>query len=152
MNKNNKYCYEYPRPAVTADCIIFGIQNGQLHVLLIERGNEPFKGTWAFPGGFIDEDETIEACAARELKEETGLENIALEQFYTFSEPGRDPRGRTISVAFIAFINIEDFHPEAGDDAAKLQWFPVNALPVLAFDHEHVMSKALKNLESKKMD
>jgi 8-oxo-dGTP diphosphatase len=144
-----KYCYEYPRPAVTADCILFGTRNNELFVLLIERGNEPFKGSWAFPGGFIDEDETIEACAARELKEETGLEGIPLEQFYTFSEPGRDPRGRTISVAFMAYINIDDFTPQAGDDAANLKWFPVNALPQLAFDHEQVLVKALNALEMK---
>lgn len=148
MNEN-KYCYEYPRPAVTADTVLFGTKNNQLYVLLIERGSEPFKGMWAFPGGFIDEDETIEECALRELKEETGLEDILLEQFYTFSEPGRDPRGRTISVGFFAFINIEDYHPMAGDDAAKIQWFPVNALPELAFDHENVLMKALEILELK---
>jgi len=149
MGEKNKFCYDYPRPAVTADSLIFGYMNQSLHVLLIERGNEPFKGKWAFPGGFIDENETIEDCAARELIEETGLEGITLEQFYTFSDPDRDPRGRTISVAFLAYIDIEDFQPKAGDDAAKIQWFPVNALPELAFDHDQVLIKALETLEIK---
>ncbi|HEX3007058.1 MAG TPA: NUDIX hydrolase [Bacteroidales bacterium] len=149
MNEESKYCYEYPRPAVTADCILFGRKQDKLHVLLIERGNEPFKGSWAFPGGFIDEDETIEACAARELKEETSLEGVALEQFHVFSAPGRDPRGRTISVAFIAIVNLEELKPVAGDDAAKIKWFPVDALPKLAFDHDKVMQMALARVLKK---
>ena len=144
-----KYCYEYPRPAVTADCILFGVEDKTLHVLLIERGNDPFKGKWALPGGFLDEDETIEACAARELKEETGLEGIALEQFYTFSEPGRDPRGRSIAVAFIAIINMHEHEAKAGDDAANIRWFPVDALPELAFDHNKVIKKALLKIGEK---
>lgn len=144
-----EYCYEYPRPAVTADIVLFGMKNNELFVLLIERGNEPFKGYWAFPGGFIDEDETIETCAHRELKEETGLEGVTLEQFYTFSEPGRDPRGRTISVGFMGYVTIDDYQPVAGDDAASSKWFPVNALPNLAFDHDKVMIKALNILETK---
>lgn len=146
---DKKYCYEHPHPAVTADSIIFGMKNNRLHVLLIERGNDPFKGKWAFPGGFMDEDETIEACAVRELQEETGLKDIALEQFYTFSEPNRDPRGRTLSVAFLAFVNMEEHNPEAGDDAAKLQWFPVDTLPELAFDHDKVIKRALAELEKR---
>lgn len=146
--QEKKFCYEYPRPAVTADCVVFGVEKKELHVLLIERGNDPFKGKWAFPGGFLDEDETIEACAARELKEETGLEGIALEQFYTFSELGRDPRGRTISVAFIGFISISGYEIKAGDDAANIRWFPVNSLPELAFDHNKVLKKAMLELET----
>lgn len=148
MNEK-KFCYEYPRPAVTADIVLFGMKNNELFVLLIERGNDPFKGYWAFPGGFIDEDETIETCAERELKEETNLEGISLEQFYTFSDPERDPRHRTISVAFMAYINIDDYNPKAGDDAAQINWFPVNALPNLAFDHDKVLLKALSVLETK---
>lgn len=146
--QEKKYCYEYPRPAVTADCIVFGIDNEMLYVLLIERGNDPFKGKWAIPGGFLDEDETIEACATRELKEETGLEDITLGQFYTFSEPGRDPRGRTVSVAFIAIVNKNDHKIKAGDDAANIRWFPVDDLPELAFDHNKVLKKALVEMEN----
>lgn len=147
MADKNKYCYDYPRPAVTADIILFGREQDKLHVLLIERGNGPYKGTWAIPGGFIDEDETIEACAARELEEETGLTGIQLKQFHVFSEPGRDPRGRTISVAFIALIDMEKHHARAGDDAANISWFSVESLPKLAFDHDKVMKVALQELE-----
>lgn len=149
MRGQDKYCYDYPRPGVTADCILFSRKDNGLYVLLIERGNEPFKGMWAFPGGFLEEDETIEACAARELQEETGLENIRMEQFYTFTEPGRDPRGRTISVAFIAIIEMEKYNPVAADDAANIRWFPVDSLPHLAFDHDKVIEKAINAINSR---
>jgi 8-oxo-dGTP diphosphatase len=151
MAEKGKYCYDYPRPALTADIVLFGKEKNRLHVLLIERANDPFKGAWAFPGGFMDEDETIEACAARELKEETGLTGISLEQFHVFSEPGRDPRGRTVSVAFIAFIPMDIHQGKAGDDAANVGWFPVDSLPELAFDHDQVMKIALKALEEKSL-
>lgn len=151
MRDQEKYCYDYPRPGVTADCILFSKKNNELHVLLIERGNEPFRGMWAFPGGFLEEDETIEACAARELQEETGLTDIVMEQFYVFTEPKRDPRGRTISVAFIGFIDSEKHHPVASDDAANIRWFSVDSLPHLAFDHDKVIEKALNTINSRVM-
>jgi 8-oxo-dGTP diphosphatase len=149
MKDQDKYCYDYPRPGVTADCILFSKSNNKLHVLLIERGNIPFIGMWAFPGGFLEEDETIEMCASRELQEETGLKDIRMEQFYTFTEPKRDPRGRTISVAFIAFIDMEKHKPVAADDAANIRWFSVDSLPHLAFDHDKIIEKALNFINSK---
>jgi 8-oxo-dGTP diphosphatase len=140
-----KYCYEYPRPAVSADCIIIDKTGGHLKILLIERHNEPFKGMWALPGGFIEEDETVDAGAARELKEETGL-NVSLEQFRVYSDPERDPRGRIITVAFIAVLENEKLKPRAGDDAKNVKWFSISELPLLAFDHRIILEDALKSL------
>ena len=115
--------YKYPHPAVTADCVVFGFDGKQLHVLLIERGLEPYKGSWALPGGFMKIDETVEQCALRELKEETGVEDIYLEQFHGFSAVGRDPRERVVTVAFLALVRKSDFRLIAGDDAAGDSWF-----------------------------
>ena len=136
------YTYKYPRPAVTADCVVMTKEEVP-KVLLIERGFEPFKGCWAFPGGFLNMDETTEQCAIRELEEETGLKVADIHQIGAYSKVDRDPRGRTITVAYLAII---DAYAEVRgqDDAAKAQWFPIDALPPLAFDHEDIMRDALK--------
>lgn len=141
-----KYCYEYPRPAVSADIIILKTSNNQAFVLLIERKHSPFKGMWAFPGGFLDMDETLEEAALRELNEETGITGVELKQFHTFSNVNRDPRHRTITTVFIGYINDNTIEPEAGDDAANVQWFPLDKLPPLAFDHAEVMEMVKINL------
>ena len=135
------YTYKYPRPAVTADCIVMTNEEVPL-VLLIERGDEPFKGHWAFPGGFLNMDETTEQCALRELEEETGLKLVNVQQIGAYSKVDRDPRGRTISVAYLAVVD-QPFEVSGQDDAAKAQWFPVDALPPLAFDHAEIMADAI---------
>lgn len=140
------YCYEYPRPAVTSDCVIFGFDGCSLKILLIERGLEPFKGFWALPGGFMRMNESIEECAARELREETSVKEIYLEQFKVFSAPGRDPRGRVMTVAFIALVRPADYIPAAGDDASRAAWFDTTELPLLAFDHSQIIEEALQHL------
>ena len=135
------YTYKYPRPAVTADCVVM-TKEERPQVLLIQRGFDPFKGCWAFPGGFMNMDETTEQCAIRELEEETGLVVTELHQIGAYSKVDRDPRGRTITVAYLVLVD----HPIAAtgqDDAAKAQWFPIDALPPLAFDHEDIMQDAM---------
>ena len=127
------YTYKYPRPAVTADCIVI-TKEAEPKVLLIERGDEPFKGCWAFPGGFMNMDETTEQCAIRELEEETGLK---------YSKVERDPRGRTVTVAYLAIIDAP-MGVKGQDDAAKALWFPLSALPELAFDHDEIMRDAIR--------
>ena len=149
MEKEKKYCYEYPRPALTTDCVIFGFDGLKIKVLLIERGIEPYKGMWAFPGGFVHEDESTEEGAKRELKEETGLENIFIEQLYTFSDISRDPRGRVVSVAYYALVNLKDHKVIAGDDAKNARWFGIDEIPSLAFDHEKIFRTALLRLKGK---
>jgi 8-oxo-dGTP diphosphatase len=135
------YCYEYPRPAVTADIVVIKTIDNLQEVLLIERKHPPFEGMWALPGGFLNMDETLEEAAMRELQEETGITGIKLEQLQTFSKVDRDPRHRTITTVFIGYTNESTTEPEAGDDAANAQWFPLDDLPPLAFDHEEVMEK-----------
>ena len=134
------YTYDYPRPMLTADCIV--VRDSEL--LLIRRGNEPFRGCWALPGGFMEMDETIEHCAVRELQEETGI--VVSEKQLTlvgiYSALGRDPRGRTVTVAYAVRVP-EDTHALAGDDAADLRWWPIDQLPPLAFDHDAILSAAL---------
>ena len=141
------YTYDYPRPAVTTDCVIFGYDGKELKVLLIERGIEPFKGCWAFPGGFLNMDEDALTGARRELKEETGLEDAFIEQFHTFSEPGRDPRGRVITIAHYALVKIQEV--EGGDDAAQARWFPIGEVPPLAFDHDRILRMAMSRLKER---
>lgn len=137
------YSYRHPRPAVATDIAAFGIFEGVLSLLLIERGAEPFRGRWALPGGFLRPDETLAACAARELAEETGLAGATVEPFATYSEPGRDPRGWVLSAAFFALLP-RGLHPvSAGSDAARVAWQPVSALPTLAFDHDRIVADAL---------
>lgn len=145
--EDNKYCYKYPHPAVTTDCVIFGFDGSELQVLLIERGIEPFKGKWAFPGGFLNMDESAQEGALRELKEETGLENAYIEQFNTYSDPGRDPRERVITIAHYALVRIQEV--KGGDDAAKAQWFPIDEVPQLAFDHDKILRDAMRKLRER---
>ncbi|MCR9012076.1 NUDIX hydrolase [Gabonibacter chumensis] len=143
------YCYRYPRPAVTTDCVVFGFDGEKLNVLLIQRGNEPFKGAWAFPGGFLNMDETAETGALRELEEETGMKGIFVEQFHTFSAVERDPRGRTVTIAFYALVDPGEYRVEGNDDAAAARWYPVDDMPFLAFDHRQVFEEACRSLALK---
>ena len=136
------YTYKYPRPAVTTDCVVI-TKETEPKVLLIERGEDPYKGCWAFPGGFLNMDETTEECAVRELEEETGMKIQGLQQIGAYSKVDRDPRGRTITVAYLAVID-SPYEVMGQDDAAKAQWFPLDALPKLAFDHDEIMRDALK--------
>ena len=140
-----EYTYKYPRPAVTADCVVM-TREAEPKVLLIQRGIEPFKGCWAFPGGFMNMDETTEQCAIRELEEETGLQVTELHQIGAYSKVDRDPRGRTITVAYLVIVD-KPLAVSGHDDAAKAQWFSVNALPPLAFDHEEIMQDAIRCYE-----
>ena len=141
------YTYKYPRPAVTADCVVI-TKEAEPKILLIQRGNEPFKGCWAFPGGFMDMDETAEQCAIRELEEETGLKVSNLHQIGAYSKVDRDPRGRTITVAYQVLIDAS-VEVIGQDDAAKAEWFPLSALPELAFDHADIMKDAIAILNKK---
>ena len=143
----NRYCYKYPHPSVTADCVIFGFDGVSIKVLLIQRGIEPFKGKWAFPGGFMQIDETVEECARRELEEETGLKNASVEQFYTFSDVNRDPRERVITVAHYALVRLSEV--KGGDDAASAQWFAESEIPCLAFDHDRILRMARNCLKER---
>ena len=142
--EENMYCYRYPHPAVTTDCVIFGFDGERLQVLLVERGIEPYKGKWAFPGGFLKMDETAEEGALRELREETGLERAYIQQFHTFSDPHRDPRERVITIAYYALVKIQEVH--GGDDAASARWFPLSEIPSLAFDHDYILRMATQRL------
>ncbi len=144
-----KYCYEYPRPSVTTDCVIFGFDGISINILLIERGIEPFKGEWALPGGFVNMEESTEEGAKRELYEETGIKDVFIEQLYTFSDVNRDPRGRVISVAYYALVRTSDYEVLAGDDASKAQWFSLKETPSLAFDHDMVLRVAHNRLKAK---
>lgn len=143
-----QYCYKYPRPEVTADCVVWGWQEGEVYVLLIRRGKEPFRDSRALPGGFMEMDESAEACALRELKEETGLCVAAVRQAGVFSAPFRDPRGRVVSVAFYAFADMWQDLVRAGDDAAEAGWFPLSALPSLAFDHREIIETAFRQVKA----
>jgi 8-oxo-dGTP diphosphatase len=143
------HCYQYPHPAVTTDVVLFTIRDERLQLLLIQRSHEPFEGSWALPGGFLDIDEDLETCAARELAEETGVKHVYLEQLGTFGTPGRDPRERVISVAYLALAPEAALAVRAGDDAAAARWFPVKALPPLAFDHAKIIEIAHQRLIGK---
>lgn len=143
------YTYEYPHPAVTTDIVIFTVLEDALKVLLIKRGEEPFKGEWALPGGFLNIDESLDACARRELQEETGLEGVYLEQLYTYGAVDRDPRERILTVAYYALISAAGQQVQAGDDAADAQWFEVGGLPALACDHAEILALAGERLAAK---
>jgi 8-oxo-dGTP diphosphatase len=141
--------YQYPRAALTVDCVVFGFDEGDLKVLLIERGLEPFKGRWALPGGFVRVDETLDAAARRELQEEAGLTNVFLEQLYTFGAADRDPRERVVSVAYYALVKLTEHAAKAATDAANAQWFPASGAPKLAFDHANILETAVERLKGK---
>jgi 8-oxo-dGTP diphosphatase len=141
--------YDYPRPAVSADSVVLSFDEDRLGVLLIRRGHEPFEGRWALPGGFVEMDETLEESARRELEEETGLRPAALEQLHTFGDPGRDPRGRVVTVVFLAMVRRHEHRPQAASDAAEAEWFALDELPSLAFDHDEVIATARRHLRDR---
>lgn len=143
------HTYEHPRPALTADVVAIRFAGGALEVLLIRRASEPYAGQWALPGGFVDMDETVEHAAARELAEETGVENAEVEQLRVFSEPDRDPRGRTVTVAHLAMLRAGEAEVRAGDDASQAEFRPVSEATGLAFDHDRVLEAALERLRTK---
>ncbi len=140
-----EYTYKYPRPAVTADCVVM-TKEAEPKVLLIQRGIDPYKGSWAFPGGFMNMDETTEQCAIRELEEETGLKVATVNQIGAYSKVDRDPRGRTITVAYLAIIDAP-IEVTGQDDAANAEWWPLSTLPKLAFDHADIMTDAMSLLQ-----
>jgi 8-oxo-dGTP diphosphatase len=143
------FTYQYPRAALTVDCVVFGLDDGALKVLLIRRGIEPYQNQWALPGGFVRPDETLDDAARRELQEETGLREIYLEQLYTFGAIDRDPRERVISVAYFALVRRAGHLPLAATDAAEAAWFEVEDAPALAFDHAEILKLALDRLRGK---
>ena len=143
------FTYEYPRAALTVDCVVFGLDDEDLKVLLIQRDQEPFAGRWALPGGFVRLDETVDQAARRELQEETGLEKVFLEQLYTFSDLERDPRERVVTVAYYALVRLSAHQVKAATDARNAAWFAVDDLPDLAFDHDTIFPAALTRLQGK---
>lgn len=143
------YTYEYPRGAVTVDCVVFGLDEDDLKVMLIQRNLPPFEGKWALPGGFVHLEETLEEAARRELEEETGLCKVFLQQLHTFGAVDRDPRERVISVAYYALVKLSDHRVQAATDARDAAWFGVHDVPSLAFDHADILALALEKLRSK---
>lgn len=143
------YSYEFPRPSLTVDCVVFGLDDEDLKVLLIQRDLPPFEGKWALPGGFVRMDETLDDAAERELREETGLANVYLEQLYTFGETKRDPRERVVTVAYYALVNLRDHRVQAATDARNAAWFAVDDTEELAFDHPRILQAALDRLRGK---
>ena len=143
------YSYQYPHPAVTVDMVIFTLREQQLQVLLVRRGGAPYKGKWALPGGFIHMDEDLETAARRELREETGVSGVYLEQLYTFGAPKRDPRERVITVAYYALIPSDKIRLQAASDAVDARWFSLDQLPRLAFDHGDILQMAQQRLAAK---
>ncbi|HEY72633.1 MAG: NUDIX hydrolase [Chloroflexi bacterium] len=140
---------DYPHPSVTVDVVIFTLREDDLQVLLVKRAHPPFEDMWAIPGGFVDVGESLEKAALRELEEETGVRKVYLEQLYTFGDPGRDPRGHVITVAYFALVTVSAIDPHAGSDAAETGWWSVYDLPPLAFDHADILSYALERLRYK---
>ena len=149
MNSSPAFCYRYPHPAVSTDVVLFTIREQRLQLLLVRRANPPYAGMWALPGGFLDIDEDLDACALRELAEETGVQGVYLEQLYTFGAPARDPRERVISVTYYALVASDRLEPRAASDAAAVAWFPFDALPRLAFDHAEIIALAQRRLVAK---
>lgn len=145
---SRRFSYDYPRPALTVDVVI-ATREPRPNVLLIRRKHDPFAGSYALPGGFVNENEPLETAARRELEEETGVAVADLEQLYTAGDPGRDPRGWTVSVAYLARVNPADLKPRAADDAAEVGWFPLDDLPALAFDHAMILDRARARLAAR---
>ncbi len=143
------YSYEYPHPAVTVDIVALTIRDGQLKLLLIRRAGEPYRGSWALPGGFVEMDEDLEQAARRELEEETGVSGVYLEQLYTFGRPDRDPRERVITIAYYALIPSNRLQLRAASDAEAVGWFGMDELPELAFDHDEIFAMAHQRLLAK---
>jgi 8-oxo-dGTP diphosphatase len=139
----------YPKPSVTVDCVIFGYAEGQLSILLVQRDEAPFAGSWTLPGGFLNLDESCAEAARRVLSTKTNIENVFLEQLYTFDEPGRDPRGRVLSIAHYALVNAEHYALAAGKSTRDVRWWPWEKLPELGFDHAAIIAKAIDRLRSK---
>ncbi len=144
-----KSIHKFDKPSVSVDIVIFTIQDNELKVLLVNRGIEPFKGKWAIPGGFVRIGESLEDAAMRELEEETGVKDVYLGQLYTFGNPKRDPRGRVITVTYMALVNSDRIKLHAASDASEAEWFSVRKLPSLAFDHRKILDYALKRLKWK---
>lgn len=140
---------KYPKPSVTVDTIIFAWKNDHVEVLLIKRKHDPYAERWAIPGGFVNMDETLEQAALRELEEETGLKNVQLEQFRTYGDPGRDPRGRTITVCYWTLLPEIPQGVIGADDASEAAWFSINNLPEMAFDHEKIMDEICQELKNR---
>jgi 8-oxo-dGTP diphosphatase len=143
------YTYQYARPALTVDAVVFGLDEHELNVLLIRRKNEPFAGCWAFPGGFLDVGETPREAARRELAEETGLEDVELEQLHAFGDPDRDPREHNVSIAHYGLVCLGGARVRAADDALQAEWFPARQPPPLAFDHDRILGMAVERLRAK---
>jgi 8-oxo-dGTP diphosphatase len=144
MGKAKKYCYEYPRPALTVDVV--GLTDEAVpRVLLIQRKADPFAGRWALPGGFVDENEPLDAAARRELREETGIAADRLEQVMACGDPGRDPRGWTVTVVHQTVVKADAVRPQAADDAAEVGWHPFDKLPEMAFDHGKILEHVRRN-------
>jgi 8-oxo-dGTP diphosphatase len=142
-----KYVYDWPRPMVTVDAAVFAFIEGRAKLLLIQRRHEPFQGRWALPGGFLDMDEDLPDAAARELAEETGLRDVRLEQLGAWGRPGRDPRGRTVTIAYFGVARDNWRQVRAADDAAGVHWFDIDALPEMAFDHGEIARRAVERLK-----
>ncbi len=143
------YTYEFERPNLAVDCVVFGLDEEDLKIILIQRDLAPFRGRWAIPGGFVHIAESLEEAAIRELKEETGVEDVFLEQLYTFGDVKRDPRERVVSVAYYALVNLRDHVIKAATDARNAAWFSVDDIPALSFDHNRIVEVALKRLKGK---
>ena len=155
------YTYKFPRPSLTVDCVVFGLDNEnfrrgssygpplQLKIMLIQRKLSPFEGEWALPGGFVRLNESLEEAARRELLEETGIEKVFLEQLYSFGDVDRDPRDRVVTIAYYALVNLWEYQIRAATDARDARWFPVSQLPPLAFDHDRIVQVALKRVKGK---
>lgn len=152
MAKKGRYVYEWPRPMVTVDAVVFSFSRGRARVLLINRKYEPFKDKWVFPGGFIELDEELEDAVARELKEEAGLVNVPLEQMRTYGACGRDPRGRQITIVFMGITGKGQTKLRAGDDAARAKWFDIDKVPEdMGFDHNEMARLAISKLRRKRV-
>ena len=149
MRNSMSFTYKYERPALTVDCVVFGLDEKKLKILLIQRGLEPFKGKWALPGGFVHVGESLDAAAKRELLEETSVDKIFLEQLYTFGAPDRDPREHIVSVVYYALVNLSEHKPKADTDASNAEWFDIDDIPKLAFDHKQIFVFSIDRLRGK---